>query len=289
VGSDQEESANRLHQTDRFLRSTELSHYKLLSLLGAGGTGEVYLAVDTLLDRRVALKVLRVDVSSDVERMARFLREAKAASSLNHPNIATIYEIGEDEGIHFICMEYVEGATLATRIAEGQVEVSATIEIGRQVADALCATHSNSIIHRDIKPANIMVTARGEVKVLDFGLAKIVRPPGVATNAATAGSSTASGVIMGTVPYMSPQQVLGKDVDHRTDLFSLGVSLYEMATGQPPFSGASIGEIIDQILHSSLPPVAFQRRCACRIGADCAQVLRERVGVAISVRKQLAG
>lgn len=221
-----------------------LGHYQIVSLLGAGGMGEVYLAQDTRLDRRVALKSLPADVASDQERMRRFVREAKAASALNHPNVAHIYEIGEAEGVSFIAMEYVEGQTLAAKIGGRPLEIAEMIEISIQVADALDEADGKGITHRDIKPTNIMITPRGMVKVLDFGLAKVTLPTSqeVATTLSTM-TETMPGVVMGTVPYMSPEQALGREMDHRSDIFSLGVVLYEMATGRLVFSGVDGGPL----------------------------------------------
>src|SRR5262245_10401415 len=228
-----------------------IGHYQVISLVGRGGMGEVYCARDTKLDRVVALKILPKEMSVDWERMRRFSREAKAASALNHPNVAHIYEIGEENGMSFIAMEYVEGQTLAAKINGQPLETTEIVEIGLQIADALDEAHGKGITHRDIKPANVMLTARGQVKVLDFGLAKITQPSAqvVASDTSTT-EKTAPGVVMGTVPYMSPEQALGRDVDHRSDLFSLGVLLYEMATGRLPFAGANTSETLDRILHS---------------------------------------
>ena len=250
-----------------------LGPYQIVSLLGAGGMGEVYRARDTRLDRQIALKVLPLEVTEDPERLKRFVREAKAASALNHPNIATIYEIGQSDGIHWIAMELVEGQTLSERIAVGAdrharppegghggppLPIETILDIGIQVAEALGRAHSKGIIHRDIKAANIMLAPEGQVKVLDFGLAKRMHQPAPSTGtAASTESQTTPGVIMGTVEYMSPEQVLGQEVDQRTDLFSLGVVLYDMVTGRLPFSGASSTETMDRILHS--PPEAMAR------------------------------
>ncbi|HXI94241.1 MAG TPA: protein kinase [Blastocatellia bacterium] len=228
-----------------------LSHYQIVSLLGVGGMGEVYRARDTRLDRTVALKILPSEVASDQQRMRRFVGEAKAASALNHPGVAHIYEIGEAEGVSFIAMEYVEGQTLSAKIGDRPLEVAEVIEIGIQTADALDEAHSKGITHRDLKPANIMVTPRGQVKVLDFGLAKINRPGehDVDTTLSTM-MQTTPGVVMGTVPYMSPEQALGRDVDHRSDIFSMGAVLYELATARRPFSGMNASETVDLILHA---------------------------------------
>ncbi len=213
--------------------------------------GEVYRAWDTRLERDVALKVLPGEVAGDPERLRRFEQEARAASALNHPNVAHIYDIGEAGGVHYIAMEYVEGESLGARIGRGPLEVSEVVERARQVAEALEAAHEKGVTHRDIKPANIMVTPRGQVKVLDFGLAKINRP--TAEDGATQ-AMTQPGVVMGTMRYMSPEQALGREVDHRTDIFSFGVVLYEMASGKQPFAGTSAVQTLDQILHLAPPP-----------------------------------
>jgi serine/threonine protein kinase len=223
--------------------------FEILSLLGRGGMGEVYKVRDTRLDRINALKILPPELARDPDRLHRFIREAKAASALNHPNIATIYEIGESDGIHWIAMELVEGQTLAERIRDRPLETDEILDIGIQAAEALAEAHSKGIIHRDIKPANLMLTPKGVVKILDFGLAKRERRESLATGADTTGTHTVPGLVMGTARYMSPEQVLGQSVDHRTDIFSLGVVLYEMAAGQPPFRGESPSAILDAIVH----------------------------------------
>src|SRR5262249_22782088 len=225
--------------------------------LGAGGMGEVYLAEDTRLDRRVAVKILPADFARDPGRMKRFVQEAKAASALNHPNVAHIYEIGEADGVNFLAMGDVEGEPLTAKIGGRPMDAAATLDIAIQAADALDEAHTKGVTHRDIKPANLMITPRGQVKVLDFGLAKVSRAEAepAATNAPTE-AMTAPGVVMGTVQYMSPEQALGKAVDHRTDLFSLGIVFYEMATGRLPFSGATPTETISHILHSQPDAIA---------------------------------
>ena len=235
-----------------------IGHYRIVSRLGEGGMGEVYLATDTRLDRSVALKVLPPAMAQDRTRMERFEREAKAASALNHPNVAHIYEIGEDRGIHFLAMEFIEGSPLEKLIDGKPLAVPEISSIGAQIADALDAAHAKGIVHRDIKPANIMITPRGLVKVLDFGLAKVVAPPHVPsrTQMETRAVSTA-GMLLGTVEYMSPEQALGREVDHRTDIFSLGVVLYQMATGRVPFAGSTPSETIARILEAQ--PEAMAR------------------------------
>jgi two-component system, LytTR family, response regulator len=225
---------------------TQIAHYRVVSRLGQGGMGVVYLADDTRLDRRVALKVLPPDVAADPERMHRFVQEAKLASALTHPNVAYIHEIGQDNALWFLAMEYVEGAPLSTRIEAGPLPIADILRIGIQVADALDAAHSKGIIHRDIKPANLMLTPRGHVKVLDFGLAKLENAP---RNGDTQ-LLTSAGLVMGTVQYMSPEQALGRDVDHRSDIFSLGVVLYEMAAARLPFAGTNASETMARILQT---------------------------------------
>jgi serine/threonine protein kinase len=228
-----------------------ISHYQVLSLLGAGGMGEVYLARDPRLDRTVALKILPGELAADADRMQRFTREAKAASALNHPNVATIYDVGESEGISFIAMEHVEGETLLARISR-RMTPPEVVDIAVQAADALDLAHAKGITHRDIKPANLMLTHRGTVKVLDFGVAKVARSDeGRLKGDWTVEPVTAVGTVVGSAPYMSPEQIAGGDVDSRSDVFSLGVVIYQMATGQLPFSGSTPADMKDRILHAA--------------------------------------
>jgi len=232
-----------------------VSHYQVLSLLGAGGMGQVYLARDSRLDRTVALKILPGELAADPERMQRFAREAKAASALNHPNVATIYDVGESDGIRFIVMEHVEGETVAARI-DRPLTPSDVVDIAVQAADALDVAHAKGITHRDIKPANLMLTHRGHVKVLDFGVAKMHRSEEVSPNGDwTVEPVTAVGSVVGSGPYMSPEQIAGGDVDPRSDVFSLGVVIYQLATGQLPFSGSTRAELMDDILHAAPEPM----------------------------------
>jgi len=232
---------------DPMTPGTMIAHYHVDSRLGQGGMGAVYLADDTRLGRRVALKVLPPEVAADPERMQRFVQEAKLASALTHPNVAYIHEIGQDGDLWFLAMEYVDGSPLSARIQEGALKVPEILRIGMQVADALDDAHAKGIVHRDIKPANLMLTSRGHVKVLDFGLAKLEKP---LKSSQDTQLLTSAGLVLGTVEYMSPEQALGREVDHRTDIFSLGVVLYEMATGRLPFSGANSSETMARILQA---------------------------------------
>jgi serine/threonine protein kinase/Flp pilus assembly protein TadD len=227
---------------------TRLGRYEIRSQLGAGGMGEVYLAEDTKLHRRVALKILTAEFRQDSQRAARFLREAQAASALNHPNICTIHEINDDNDVPFIAMEYVEGETLLQSIKDEGLDLAETLEIALQIADALAEAHAHGIVHRDIKPANIIINRRGQVKILDFGLAKkIVVAKG---EAETQQLLSQAGMILGTVAYMSPEQARGLALDERTDVWSFGVVLYEMLTGEKPFGGATTSDQLAAILRS---------------------------------------
>ena len=242
-----------------------ISHYRILDQIGAGGMGEVYLAEDRILGRKVALKLLPPRFTSDVDRLRRFAQEARAASALNHPNIITIYEVGEADGLHFIATEFVEGTTLRKLLRGRRVAIIEAIEISTQVAAALTAAGTAGLAHRDIKPENIMVRPDGYVKVLDFGLAKLIEPS-VPTGdedyetRTTALNETDEGVVLGTATYMSPEQARGQRIDARTDIFSLGVVLYELIAGHPPFAGESKNDIIAEILRNSPPSLASQAR-----------------------------
>jgi serine/threonine protein kinase/tetratricopeptide (TPR) repeat protein len=234
---------------------TTVQHYRITQRLGAGGMGEVYRADDLRLGRSVALKFLPATLKADPDSRARLLNEARAASLLQSANIAVTYDIGESpDGADFIVMEFVDGELLSNRVSKGPLPIREALDAGIQIADALDDAHSRGIIHRDIKSANLIRTDRGIIKVLDFGLAKIV--PGVASSDITQPGVTMAGMVIGTVSYMAPEQALGKPVDHRADLFSLGVVLFELLTGRMPFEGATATEIIDHILHLEPPPVS---------------------------------
>src|SRR3989440_9197180 len=232
-----------------------LGHYKVIEQIGTGGMGEVYLAEDTRLSRKVALKVLPDYFTKDDERVRRFQQEARAASALNHPNIITIYEIGEIDSRHFIATEFIEGETLRQRMTKSQMKIAEVLDVAAQVAWALSAAHQAGIAHRDIKPRNIMLRPDGVVKVLDFGLAKLTEQKGDDLEAATL-VHTKQGIVMGTAHYMSPEQARGQKMDARTDIFSLGVVLYEMVTGRVPFAGETMTDVLASILMLEPPSLS---------------------------------
>ena len=275
------EVVSRIIEPKNLAAGTSFGHYEIVKQIGAGGMGEVYLAKDMKLDRKVAVKILNEKFAAHESNLNRFIREAKAASALNHPNILVIHEIGASENSNYIVSEYIEGETLRefVRTADGSGRASVEnrsiqrsnekppahaggsdlweiLDIAIQIANALCAAHAANIVHRDIKPENIMIRPDGFVKILDFGLAKLVEQKVVGFEASTVKQNqTAKGVIMGTVNYMSPEQAKGEKVDARTDIFSFGVVLYEMIAGRTPFAGDSMSETFANLINSEPPPL----------------------------------
>jgi serine/threonine protein kinase/Tfp pilus assembly protein PilF len=265
-----------------------LSHYCIVSKIGAGGMGEVYLAQDTRLDRRVAIKFLHEEFSKDADKLGRFIQEAKAASALNHPNILTVYEIGEVDGKDYIATELIDGKTLREHLSDKEaLQLNAILKIGVQVSEALAAAHQAGIIHRDIKPENIMLRKDGYAKVLDFGLAKLSEPAAVATGSAGSEDATrvqvntTPGMVMGTVSYMSPEQARGKVTDARTDIWSLGVVLYEMLAGKVPFTGETINHTIVSILERE--PLLL-----ANVPAELQRIVRKSMTKDVDMRYQTA-
>jgi len=263
-----------------------ISHYRILENLGGGGMGVVYLAEDTRLDRKVAIKFLPAEVATDERAKQRLLREAKTAATLDHPNICSIYEVGEEDSHSFIVLQYIEGETLAARLKRQLPDLREALAIATQVADALNEAHGRGIIHRDIKPENIMLTTRNQVKVLDFGLAKMVRDSSV-MGADTASMLSIPGMVMGTVPYMSPEQVRGEELDCRSDIFSFGTVLYELLSGRRPFEAKSSAEVISAILTTEPPPIS--RSSLGPSGSGEEQLIRKCLEKDAALRYQTMG
>ena len=253
-----------------------LAHYRVVSPLGSGGMGQVYLAEDTRLGRKLALKILSPRALRDPDRLRRFEREARTISSLNHPNILTIYDIGEAEGVQFIATEYIEGQTLRAVLERGRLDARRALDIARQVGQALAAAHAAGVIHRDVKPENVMVRADGYVKVLDFGLVKLTSPDSSPdATARTELVDTKEGLVMGSVSYMAPEQARGGDIDARVDLFAFGVVLYEMLAGEPPFKGGSVADVLGALLFKDPEPLTRVAHVPVQIDRIVARALRK--------------
>src|SRR5258705_7538887 len=268
-----------------------LGQYKILDRIGAGGMGEVYRARDTRLGRTVAIRVLAANVAGDQERRERFLAEARATAALSHPNIAALYEIGEDQGQLFLVFEFVPGETLRTTIAGRPLNPRRALDLAIQIADALADAHAVGVVHRDIKPDNIIVTPKGNAKILDFGLAKWTTGGAEREHAATM-MATAAGTTLGTVAYMSPEQALGEAVDERTDIFSLGIVLFEMLTGRLPFTGTTSTALALQIVQTPAPvPSSVNRSLPVEldaiVGKAMAKSLDQRYGSAAALAAEL--
>ncbi|HVS20232.1 MAG TPA: serine/threonine-protein kinase, partial [Pyrinomonadaceae bacterium] len=291
---------------------TRLGRYEIRSKIGAGGMGEVYLAQDTQLDRKVALKILPGDVAANQDRMRRFTQEAKAAAALNHPNIAHIYEMGESNGMHFIAMEYVEGDTLREKIHRDRTELRKLLRYLQQAAEGLAKAHAAGIVHRDLKPDNIMITRDGHAKILDFGLARLIEPADRSSAGNETGSELATailqqhstpGMVLGTAGYMSPEQAQGKtkEIDHRSDIFSFGCILFEAATGHKAFEGKDILDSLHKIVHAPTPliketnanaPNELQRivrRCLAKDPEERYQTIKDVAIELKEVRRELEG
>src|SRR5258707_3867060 len=288
---------------------TKLGRYEIRSKIGAGGMGEVYLAQDTRLDRKVALKILPADLAANQDRMRRFVQEAKAAAALNHPNIATIHEIGESDGVNFIAMEYIDGVTLREKIHQERTELRKLLRFLQHAAEGLAKAHAAGIVHRDLKPDNIMITRDGHAKILDFGLAKLIeRPPkstGDSSEVATAvmPQHSSPGTVMGTVGYMSPEQAQGKtkEIDQRSDIFSFGCILFEAATGKKPFEGESVIKSLHMVVYEAAPPLAdfnpsapaelqrIVRRCLAKDPDERYQSIKEVAIELKELRREIEG
>src|SRR4029079_10664726 len=289
--------------------NTELSHYRIVSKIGAGGMGEVYLAQDTKLDRKVALKILPADLGANQDRMRRFVQEAKAAAALNHPNIAHVYEIGDYDGANFIAMEFIDGQTLREKIYQERSEFGKLLRYLQHAAEGLAKAHAAGIVHRDLKPDNIMVTRDGHAKILDFGLAKLVEqnamPGGDSSGVVTAviPQHSTPGTVMGTVGYMSPEQAQGKtnEIDQRSDIFSFGCILFEAVTGKKAFEGESVIKSLHMVVYESAPPIAelnpsapaelqrIVRRCLAKDPDERYQSIKEVAIELKELRRELQG
>ncbi len=254
-----------------------IAHYRIIKKLGAGGMGEVYLALDTKLDRKVAIKVLRPDWVEEEHLKKRLLREAQAAAKLDHPNICAIYDVNEADSATFIVMQYIEGESLAEKMERQPLELSSALAIVEQAAEGLAEAHAHGIVHRDIKPHNMMLTPRGQLKILDFGLAKQMRSSdSVGQEAATATLLSTPGLVVGTMPYMSPEQVQGETLDASSDIFSLGVTLYEMLAGKHPFKHKSAAVTMSRILLGEpIPTEQFQARVSPELQTLLSKMLRK--------------
>ena len=295
--------------SEKLAVNSTISHYRIISKIGAGGMGEVYLAEDTKLDRKVALKVLPDEVAENQDRMRRFIQEAKAAAALNHPNIAHIYEIGEEDGTSFISMEYIDGNTMA-ELMRGQTELSRLLRYLQHVAEGLAKAHAAGIVHRDLKPDNIMITREGHAKILDFGLAKLMMPVALGTSEESSNVATAilpqqstPGTILGTAGYMSPEQAQGKttEIDHRSDIFSFGCILYEATTGKRAFEGADAIDTLNKIIREPAPQIStinpeapadlqrIIRRCLSKDPEERYQSIKDVAIELKDIRQELTG
>src|SRR5258705_3236744 len=252
-----------------------IAHYRIIKKLGSGGMGEVYLALDTKLDRKVAIKVLRADSLAEEKLKKRLLRDAQAAAKLDHPNICAIYDVNEVDSVTFIVMQYLEGESLAEKMVRRPLELSVALDIAEQAAEGLAEAHAHGIVHRDIKPQNLMITPRGQLKILDFGLAKQTRSSdSVDFEAPTATLLSAPGHVIGTMPYMSPEQLQGEPLDARSDIFSLGVTFYEMLAGKHPFQDKSAAVTLSRIMLSDpIPTEQFQAQVSPQLQALLSKML----------------